>query len=308
MQVPLLDLKGQYAPLRAEIETAIRQVCDEQRFVLGPTSRRARGASRRVLADEAWARLVVGNRCAAARADGARHRPRRRGHHDAVHVLRDGRCRRAPRCAAVLLRHRPRHVQPRSGCRPRGDRGALRAARRPARQSRDRRSDQGAAARAPVRPDGRSRRVHATSRASIGSPSSKMPRRRSVPRSRTAGAPAASATSAACRFSRRRISALSAMPACASRNDSGAARAHAHPARARRRAEVLPLADRRQLPARRAAGRGARDQAASISTPGRARGRPTRITTTSCFARPISATRCRCRRACQASGTSSIST
>ena len=36
MQVPLLDLKGQYAPLRAEIETAIRQVCDEQRFVLGP--------------------------------------------------------------------------------------------------------------------------------------------------------------------------------------------------------------------------------------------------------------------------------
>jgi dTDP-4-amino-4,6-dideoxygalactose transaminase len=36
MQVPLLDLMGQYAPLRVEIETAIRQVCDEQRFVLGP--------------------------------------------------------------------------------------------------------------------------------------------------------------------------------------------------------------------------------------------------------------------------------
>jgi dTDP-4-amino-4,6-dideoxygalactose transaminase len=36
MQVPLLDLKGQYAPLRAEIEAAIRAVCDEQRFVLGP--------------------------------------------------------------------------------------------------------------------------------------------------------------------------------------------------------------------------------------------------------------------------------
>jgi dTDP-4-amino-4,6-dideoxygalactose transaminase len=36
MQVPLLDLKAQYAPLRAEIETAIRQVCDEQRFILGP--------------------------------------------------------------------------------------------------------------------------------------------------------------------------------------------------------------------------------------------------------------------------------
>src|SRR5262245_58175258 len=36
MQVPLLDLKGQYAPLRAAIETAIRDVCDSQRFILGP--------------------------------------------------------------------------------------------------------------------------------------------------------------------------------------------------------------------------------------------------------------------------------
>jgi dTDP-4-amino-4,6-dideoxygalactose transaminase len=36
MQVPLLDLKGQYEPLRAEIELAIREVCDSQRFVLGP--------------------------------------------------------------------------------------------------------------------------------------------------------------------------------------------------------------------------------------------------------------------------------
>ncbi len=36
MQVPLLDLKGQYTPLRAEIETAIREVCDAQHFVLGP--------------------------------------------------------------------------------------------------------------------------------------------------------------------------------------------------------------------------------------------------------------------------------
>jgi dTDP-4-amino-4,6-dideoxygalactose transaminase len=36
MQVPLLDLKGQYAPLRGEIEQVIAQVCNEQRFVLGP--------------------------------------------------------------------------------------------------------------------------------------------------------------------------------------------------------------------------------------------------------------------------------
>ena len=36
MQVPLLDLKPQYSSLRAEIEQAIRDVCDSQRFVLGP--------------------------------------------------------------------------------------------------------------------------------------------------------------------------------------------------------------------------------------------------------------------------------
>lgn len=36
MQVPLLDLKAQYAPLRDDIERALREVCDSQYFVLGP--------------------------------------------------------------------------------------------------------------------------------------------------------------------------------------------------------------------------------------------------------------------------------
>jgi dTDP-4-amino-4,6-dideoxygalactose transaminase len=34
--VPLLDLTGQYAPLREEILAAITRVCDSQRFILGP--------------------------------------------------------------------------------------------------------------------------------------------------------------------------------------------------------------------------------------------------------------------------------
>ena len=34
--VPLLDLKAQYAPLRKEIESVIREVCDSQWFVMGP--------------------------------------------------------------------------------------------------------------------------------------------------------------------------------------------------------------------------------------------------------------------------------
>lgn len=35
-QVPLLDLKAQYASLRAEIEAAIKEVCESQWFVMGP--------------------------------------------------------------------------------------------------------------------------------------------------------------------------------------------------------------------------------------------------------------------------------
>ena len=36
MNIPLLDLKAQFQPLRTEILAAIEQVCDEQGFVLGP--------------------------------------------------------------------------------------------------------------------------------------------------------------------------------------------------------------------------------------------------------------------------------
>lgn len=36
MQVPLLDLRAQYAPLKPAIESAISALCDSQQFVLGP--------------------------------------------------------------------------------------------------------------------------------------------------------------------------------------------------------------------------------------------------------------------------------
>lgn len=36
MQVPLLDLRAQYAPLKSAIESAISALCDTQHFVLGP--------------------------------------------------------------------------------------------------------------------------------------------------------------------------------------------------------------------------------------------------------------------------------
>jgi dTDP-4-amino-4,6-dideoxygalactose transaminase len=36
VNVPLLDLQAQYAPLRAELLAAIARVCDSQRFIMGP--------------------------------------------------------------------------------------------------------------------------------------------------------------------------------------------------------------------------------------------------------------------------------
>ena len=36
MQVPLLDLKAQYAPLKSEILSVVSEICDSQYFILGP--------------------------------------------------------------------------------------------------------------------------------------------------------------------------------------------------------------------------------------------------------------------------------
>src|SRR5512146_3037301 len=36
MNIPLLDLKAQYASIREQVRTAVDQVLDNQRFILGP--------------------------------------------------------------------------------------------------------------------------------------------------------------------------------------------------------------------------------------------------------------------------------
>jgi len=35
MQVPLLDLRAQYAPMKEEILAVVEEICDSQRFILG---------------------------------------------------------------------------------------------------------------------------------------------------------------------------------------------------------------------------------------------------------------------------------
>ncbi|MBX9657109.1 MAG: DegT/DnrJ/EryC1/StrS family aminotransferase [Nitrospiraceae bacterium] len=61
MNIPLLDLKAQFQPLRAEIMTAVQTVCDEQGFILGP----------RVVAFEESLAKYVGARYAIGCASGS---------------------------------------------------------------------------------------------------------------------------------------------------------------------------------------------------------------------------------------------
>ena len=56
MRVPLLDLQGQYAPLRADLLAAITRVCDSQRFIGGPEV----DGLERELADHVGVRHAIG--------------------------------------------------------------------------------------------------------------------------------------------------------------------------------------------------------------------------------------------------------
>jgi dTDP-4-amino-4,6-dideoxygalactose transaminase len=61
MNVPLLDLKAQFQPLRAEIMAAMQTVCDEQGFILGP----------RIVAFEESVARYIGSRYAVGCASGS---------------------------------------------------------------------------------------------------------------------------------------------------------------------------------------------------------------------------------------------
>ena len=132
MQVPLLDLKPQYASLKSEALAAIERVCASQGFILGPEVTRLEKDVAAYSQCQLRDRRLLGYRCTAAGADGAGYRCRARGHYQPLHLFRHRRHHRAHRCTADVLRHRPGELQPRSaggrdlpepGCEVRG--GAL---------------------------------------------------------------------------------------------------------------------------------------------------------------------------------------
>ena len=137
--VPALDLKAQYQSIRDEIDAGRPAGHREPDVRPGPRGRAARGRGGRLLRRGPRDRLRVGDRCPAPAPDGAGDRAGRRGHHDALHLLRHGRLDLADRRPAGLRRHRARHLQHR----PRADRGGHHAA------------DPGDHPGPPLRPDGR---------------------------------------------------------------------------------------------------------------------------------------------------------
>ena len=110
MQVPLLDLKPQYAPLAAEIQAAIERVCASQHFILGPAVKELEAAVAAYSQCRFGIGVSSGTDALLLALMALEHWRRRRGHHQPVHVLRH---RRAPsrvparaRCSATSTRRR----------------------------------------------------------------------------------------------------------------------------------------------------------------------------------------------------------
>ena len=98
--------------IKAEVDAAIAEVMESQHFILGPKVEQCEKAIAALLRLRARRRRVVRQRRAAGVPDGRGHRPRRRGDHHAVHVLRDRRRDRPRRRDAGVRRHRSGDLQP----------------------------------------------------------------------------------------------------------------------------------------------------------------------------------------------------
>ena len=66
--VPLLDLKAQYAQIRAEVMPVIEEVCASQRFILGDQVLALEAEVAALLRERSRHRRLFRHRCAAARA------------------------------------------------------------------------------------------------------------------------------------------------------------------------------------------------------------------------------------------------
>lgn len=114
-QVPLLDLKAQYASLRTEIEAAIREVCESQWFVMGPNVVELEAKIAEYSNAAFGIGVSSGTDALLVALMALDIGPGDESHHNTLYFFCDWWCRYAAGCETGLLRYRSGYFQ--SGCR-----------------------------------------------------------------------------------------------------------------------------------------------------------------------------------------------
>ena len=191
--IPLVDLRGQYEPLKEEVMAAMAGVLDGMKLFLGENVFQLERDFARLCGARHAIGVGSGTDAHLPGPAGARHRPRRRGDHRAQQLHRLRRRRRHDRRHARLRRYRRGHLHAGPGEAGGGDNAEA----------------QGDHARAPLRPARRHGGDQAASPASTACPSSRTPASPTA-QSTAASAPAPWATRPPSASTTRRTSALTA--------------------------------------------------------------------------------------------------
>ena len=107
-QIPLIDVKAQYAPLIPELEERFAAVLESGRFIFGPEVEAFEREAAAFLGVPHAIGVANGTDALVLALEALEIGQRRRGHLPGVHVLRDGRGDRPRRRDAGVRRHRPR--------------------------------------------------------------------------------------------------------------------------------------------------------------------------------------------------------
>ena len=114
-QIPLVDVKAQYAPLLDELKERIADVLDSGRFILGPNVRAFEEEAAAYLGVEHAIGVANGTDALVIALDALDVGPGRRGDLPDLHVLRDRGIDRPARGQAGVRGHRRADDEPRPG-------------------------------------------------------------------------------------------------------------------------------------------------------------------------------------------------
>ena len=165
LNVPLLDLKAQYATIKDEVDRALDRCIERQEFIMGPEVAELETGVAELSSAKHGIGCASGTDALLLPLKALGPRAGRRGDRPELHLLRHGRSHPQRRRQAGVRRHRAGHLQRRS----RGHRGG------------DHPPDSGDRGGAPVRSDGRDGADPGRSPTVTASRCSRMAPRRSAP-------------------------------------------------------------------------------------------------------------------------------